>query len=444
MHWERHPCFDESARHRYGRVHLPVAPRCNIQCNYCNRDFDCAHESRPGVCSKIMEPEQAPEYVETLRAQFPELAVVGIAGPGDPFANPEETLKTLSLIHGAFPDLLLCVATNGLNLAPYVEELVNLGVSHVTITINTLNPSVGQRLYAWVRKGKQTLSGYEAAAYLLQEQLSSIPLLKSANILVKVNTVLVPGINEHEVGILAQRLAALGVDIMNILPLYPVKGTPFARLDPPSPEMVQKARQRAAAYLPQMYHCTRCRADAVGFLGQDLAFSQEKNKGEEERVSGKHLSPGGRQKNSPAASQGGNIPVPSQPRESSCRIAVATYEGLLVNQHLGEANRVQVYRLEATGWVQENERSLPPRGGGDARWSQVAEILGDCDELWVSGIGENPRRILERTGLVVRIIEGFINQILEKYQPGTSLEYYEVHRPHRCGEFCGGSGTGCG
>ncbi|MEJ5187945.1 MAG: nitrogenase cofactor biosynthesis protein NifB [Breznakiellaceae bacterium] len=444
MHWERHPCFDESSRHRYGRVHLPVAPRCNIQCNYCNRDFDCAHESRPGVCSKIMEPAEAPEYVEALLARFPELAVVGIAGPGDPFANPEETLKTLSLIHGAFPDLLLCVATNGLNLAPYVGELVNLGVSHVTITINTINPSVGQRLYAWVRKGKQTLNGYEAAAYLLQEQLSSIPLLKRANILVKVNTVLVPGINEHEVGILAQHLASLGVDIMNILPLYPVKGTPFARLAPPSSEMVQKARERAGAYLPQMYHCTRCRADAAGFLDQDLGFSQEKNKEREDKASGKVLPPVACQKNRSAVPQEKNIAGAPQTGDARYRIAVATYEGLLVNQHLGEANRVQVYRLESEGWVQEDERCLPPRGGGDARWSQVAEILGDCDELWVAGIGENPRRILEKTGLVVRILEGFIHQVLEKYRPGESLEYYEVHRPHRCGEFCGGSGTGCG
>ncbi|HII07421.1 MAG TPA: nitrogenase molybdenum-iron cofactor biosynthesis protein, partial [Methanotrichaceae archaeon] len=30
-----HPCFSEKACHRFGRMHLAVAPRCNIQCNYC-------------------------------------------------------------------------------------------------------------------------------------------------------------------------------------------------------------------------------------------------------------------------------------------------------------------------------------------------------------------------------------------------------------------------
>ncbi|WP_227625365.1 hypothetical protein [Geofilum rubicundum] len=53
-----HPCFDEKARHAHARVHLPVAPNCNIQCNYCNRQFDCVNESRPGVTSTLLKPFQ--------------------------------------------------------------------------------------------------------------------------------------------------------------------------------------------------------------------------------------------------------------------------------------------------------------------------------------------------------------------------------------------------
>ena len=51
-----HPCFDKEARHKNARVHLPVAPKCNIQCNYCNRKFDCVNESRPGVTSSVLTP----------------------------------------------------------------------------------------------------------------------------------------------------------------------------------------------------------------------------------------------------------------------------------------------------------------------------------------------------------------------------------------------------
>ena len=41
----RHPCFDADARHQFGRVHLPVAPACNVQCNFCDRKYDCPNES---------------------------------------------------------------------------------------------------------------------------------------------------------------------------------------------------------------------------------------------------------------------------------------------------------------------------------------------------------------------------------------------------------------
>ena len=60
-----HPCFggDHS---KAGRIHLPVAPGCNIKCGFCERKFDCANESRPGVTSKVLTPEQAVRRVELV------------------------------------------------------------------------------------------------------------------------------------------------------------------------------------------------------------------------------------------------------------------------------------------------------------------------------------------------------------------------------------------
>jgi len=54
----RHPCFNADARAKTGRIHLPIAPSCNIQCNYCDRKFDCMNESRPGVTSKLLTPRK--------------------------------------------------------------------------------------------------------------------------------------------------------------------------------------------------------------------------------------------------------------------------------------------------------------------------------------------------------------------------------------------------
>ncbi len=158
-----HPCFNAKVKGQFGRVHLPVAPKCNILCNYCNRKFDCVNESRPGVTSAVLAPTQAITYLERVLEAEPRITVAGIAGPGDPFANPQETMETLRLIRQRFPELLLCLASNGLGLAPYLDELAELQVSHVTITVNTVDPEIGAKIYSWVRDGKKIYRGLEAA-----------------------------------------------------------------------------------------------------------------------------------------------------------------------------------------------------------------------------------------------------------------------------------------
>ena len=57
---------------------------------------------------------QAIAYLEQVLEAEPRITVAGIAGPGDPFANPKETMETLRLIRQRFPELLLCLASNGL------------------------------------------------------------------------------------------------------------------------------------------------------------------------------------------------------------------------------------------------------------------------------------------------------------------------------------------
>src|SRR3990172_2467010 len=112
-----HPCFDEGAHNTVGRMHIPVAPRCNIQCRYCHRKVGSgSQENRPGVSYTILKPVEALAAVEKTVADDPSIRVIGVAGPGDALAN-EATFNSLGLIHKQFPDLIKCVSTNGLRLA---------------------------------------------------------------------------------------------------------------------------------------------------------------------------------------------------------------------------------------------------------------------------------------------------------------------------------------
>ncbi|MBI5439637.1 MAG: nitrogenase cofactor biosynthesis protein NifB [Deltaproteobacteria bacterium] len=420
----RHPCFNESAKGVCGRVHLPVAPRCNIKCNYCDRRYDCVNESRPGVTSSVLAPGQALRYVERVLERDPRIAVVGIAGPGDPLGNPEETLETVRLIRQRFPELLLCLSTNGLALPAHADTLAELGVSHVTVTVNAVDPDVGQRIYAWAREGKVIYRGRQAAERLLERQLSGIAALKSHGVIVKVNTIVIPGVNEEHVEDIARAMAGLRVDVLNCMAMVPVTGTPFEAMPEPAPGRVAELRGRAAAYLPQMKHCRRCRADAVGLLEEDRSAEFR----------------------SCLEACASELTLPTRGKPY---VAVASLEGMLVNQHLGEAGTFQIWAegSESGSCRLVEERQAPLPGGGVDRWRALAEVLSDCRAVLVSGVGEAPRAILTEAGVPPLEVSGFIDLVVPAILTGRDAAYFRQKRSGGCSKGlggCKGDGAGCG
>lgn len=84
-------------------MHVAVAPACNIQCHYCNRKFDCANESRPGVVSEKLTPDQALRKVIAVANEVPQLSVLGIAGPGDACYDWRKTKATCERVAKEIP-----------------------------------------------------------------------------------------------------------------------------------------------------------------------------------------------------------------------------------------------------------------------------------------------------------------------------------------------------
>lgn len=261
-----HPCFDSRVRHRYGRIHLPVAPSCNIRCIYCNRNYACVNESRPGVTRALLDPEGALEHLGRNLRAMPFIKVVGIAGPGDPLCEAARTLETLELVRRAYPHLHLCLSTNGLSLTEHLRELAALGVRFVTVTVNAVDPQIGAGMIESVEWQGELLTGRRGAERLLENQIQALEGLRSWGMMVKVNTVVVPGMNDGHVIVIASRMARLGVTLMNLIGVIPVAGTPLEGMVPPSAGMLANLRTAAEAFIPQMRHCARCRSDAAGLL----------------------------------------------------------------------------------------------------------------------------------------------------------------------------------
>ena len=259
----KHPCYSNTGHFRYARIHLPVAKDCNVLCNYCDRRF-CVNENRPGVTDRLIHPKEVPRYLEEILSKIPaETTTLGIAGPGEPLFN-EETFETLRIVNELYPNMFKCVATNGLLLEDRIDELVECDVTHVTITINAVNPSTASKIYSYVNYNGRIYRGMEAGEVIVLKQFSGLREVAEAGILVKVNTVYIPGINDHEIVEIAKAISDYAY-IMNITPLIPLAR--FRNIRRPSWEEIERARRASSRYVRQFYHCKQCRADAYGVPG---------------------------------------------------------------------------------------------------------------------------------------------------------------------------------
>ena len=259
----QHPCFNDMAHDRVGRIHLPVASRCNIQCNFCERNV-CATLAiqHPGWTAKLLSVAEAVRFIRSIMhsRQFDYSFVVGVAGPGDPLANAQ-TFETLGLIHKEYPHLLKCMSTNGLLLEDKLAEVVSVGIRTLTVTINAVDSQVGKGIYSWIRYRGNVYRGEEAARLLIAKQFSGIRKAVDAGLTIKVNTVLIPGINDGQMSKIARGIKEVGVKLMNIMPLVPsgkMKNRP-----PPTCNELRKAQRECAKIIPQFHHCEQCRADVV-------------------------------------------------------------------------------------------------------------------------------------------------------------------------------------
>lgn len=269
---KKHPCYSSDARHKHARMHLPVAPRCNIGCNYCNRKYDCLHESRPGVTSEVLTPEAALQKYLVVKEKVGNLSVVGIAGPGDALTDWDNTKQTIRMLKESDPQVIFCLSTNGLLLPDYAAEMVALGLKHVTVTVNTLQPATGAKIYKYINYHGKKYEGSEGAAILLNSQLEGIAYLAARGVAVKVNIVMIQSINDGEIPDIVKKVKERGAFITNIMPLIPAPGSAFEHYPQTSMADANSMRKLCQADLQQMTHCRQCRADAIGLLDDDKSL----------------------------------------------------------------------------------------------------------------------------------------------------------------------------
>lgn len=165
----------------FGRIHnylrISVTDRCNLRCVYCMGSEGVNWLDR----EKILRYEEIVEVVKVAAGLG--INKIRITG-GEPLVRKDLSflIKELRRIPG-IKDLSL--TTNGLLLAEQAKELHEAGLDRVNVSLDSLDPEN----YRQITRGgelKEVISGIEAA---LKVGLSPV----------KINVVLMKGLNDHEV-----------------------------------------------------------------------------------------------------------------------------------------------------------------------------------------------------------------------------------------------------
>lgn len=371
-----HPCFSCDSAHKYARMHLPIAPKCNVSCNYCLRKYDCPNESRPGVTTEVLSPAEAFAKYKYVKSKMPNLKVVGIAGPGDSLANFDETSKALKLIREYDPEVTFCLSTNGLMLPFYAQELIDLGVTHVTITINGIDPKITAKVYKYIDYLGVTYTGEEGTKILLNNQLSGLKYLSDRGIVCKVNIVMLKGVNDHHIEAVTKRVKELGATITNIMQMIPVKGSAFENMPLVSNKEIMDLRKKCGEHISQMYHCKQCRADAIGTLEEDQSIKFKD-------------------------------PIEKATLDNNVlKFAVASKSGMVVDTHFGHVSEFYIYEYKNNRPIYIERRNVDNYCNGKEvcddnvdKFSKLYNVVSDCNGVISLRIGDEPARKFKAKGI---------------------------------------------
>jgi len=441
--WDKvknHPCYSEEAHHHFARMHVAVAPACNIQCNYCNRKYDCSNESRPGVVSQKLTPEQAVRKVVAVASAIPQMTVLGIAGPGDALANPKKTFDTMRMLTERAPDIKLCLSTNGLALPDLVDEICKHNIDHVTITINMVDPEIGAKIYPWIFWNHKRLTGIEAATVLHQRQMLGLEMLTARGVLTKINSVLIPGINDQHLMDVNREVKKRGAFLHNIMPLIsePEHGTVFGLTGQrgPSAQELKAVQDACMGGANLMRHCRQCRADAVGLLGEDrsdeftldklddmedVVYDLAKRKAYQDQVELERSAQQAAKQQALAAAS-----ALQAAQDLKVLVAVATKGGGRVNEHFGHVTEFQVFEVSAAKAHFVGHRRVDQYcqggAGDDEQLPSVVRAINDCHAVLVAKIGACPRDELMLAG--VEPVDAYVGEFIEK----AALDWFNDYR----------------
>lgn len=110
----------------------------------------------------------------------------------------------------------------------------------------------------------------------------------------------------------------------------------------------------------------------------------------------------------------------------SNRIAIASTDGIVINQHFGHADRFHIVDIEENGYSFVETRKVAKCCNGgeheESSFETVASTLGDCKAIFVSRIGPGAATYMEAKGFEIFEAPYVIEDVLKKVIDEKILE----------------------
>ena len=261
--------------------------------------------------------------------------------------------------------------------------------------------------------------------------MEGLQALREADILCKVNSVMIPGINDKHLVEVDNVIRQHGAFLHNIMPLIsaPEHGTHFGLTGQrgPTAKELKALQDDCSGNMKMMRHCRQCRADAVGLLGEDR--SQEFTKAKFMEMPPEYNLETRQEVHAGIAQFKAELASAKAKTKSTAKVAnspkilvaVATKGGGLVNQHFGHAKEFMIYEVDANEarFVGHRKVAHYCQGGygEEATLEGIISTVADCKAVLASKVGPCPQKELEKAG--VRVVEAY--DVIEK----VAREFYD-------------------
>ena len=167
-------------------IRISLTDQCNLRCGYC-MPAEVFNSDYPFLSGqKLLTFHEIAQVVEVfVQCGGKKVRLTG----GEPLLR-KDVDQLIGILKGIQGVEEVALTTNGLLLPKYIDAMVDAGLDRVTLSLDALEDSLFQKMSGRAVSVRQVLVGIDAA--------------RDAGIPVKVNSVIIRGLNDHQVLPLAE------------------------------------------------------------------------------------------------------------------------------------------------------------------------------------------------------------------------------------------------